>query len=168
MSPKKISLVPFLKVKKQELTEMIVVFQVFWISCLGFLYWLSAYKWAIKTLITEFTTILLNELPVALDSLCSALKNSDDIRLFKILRNKTRLSIVKAYSSQDIISGQTINVLKTEVIEFANDSWSWNRQLMGNVSHEVFSIGFWAIFWLMTRIWWFFLTISLSDHHFRA
>ena len=78
---------------------------------------------AIKSLMAEFTAILLNELPVALDSLCSALKNSDDIELFKILRNETHLSL----SEGILVPGHNLRqtrkiMLKTEVIEFANDS----------------------------------------------
>ena len=57
------------------------------------------------------------------DSLCSPLKNSDDIELFKILRNETHLSL----SEGILVPGHNLRqtrkiMLKTEVIELANDS----------------------------------------------
>ena len=57
------------------------------------------------------------------DSLCSTFKNSDDIEFFKILRNETHLSL-----SEDILVPRhnlrkmRKIMLKTEVIEFSNDS----------------------------------------------
>ena len=71
------------------------------------------------------------------DSLCSTFKNSDDIKVIKILRNKAHFSLCKGI----FVPGHNLRkvrkiMLKTEVIEFANDSWSWNGQLMSNVGHR--------------------------------
>ena len=73
------------------------------------------------------------------DSLCSTFKNSDDSELFKILRNETHLSLSKSVliPRHNLRKARKI-MLKPEVIELANNSLSWNRQLMGNVSHRSF------------------------------
>ena len=60
---------------------------------------------------------------ISYDILCSALKNSDDIEIIKILRNETHLSLSKSV----LIPGHNLGkarkiILKTEVIELANDS----------------------------------------------
>ena len=60
---------------------------------------------------------------ISYDSLCSALKNSDDVEFFEILRNKAHLSL----SEGILVPGHNLRqtrkiMLKTEVIEFANDS----------------------------------------------
>lgn len=57
------------------------------------------------------------------DSLCSAFKNSDDIKLVKVLCNETHLS----FSEGILVLGHNLRktrkiMLKTEIIELANDS----------------------------------------------
>ena len=57
------------------------------------------------------------------DSLCSTFKNSDYIELFKILRNETHLSLYKGVLvPRHNLRKQRKIILKTEVIELANDS----------------------------------------------
>ena len=60
---------------------------------------------------------------ISYDSLCSALKNSDDVEFFEILRNKAHLSLSKSVliPRHNLRKARKI-MLKTEVIEFANDS----------------------------------------------
>ena len=60
---------------------------------------------------------------ISYDSLCSSLKDSDDIELFKILCNETHLSL----SEGILIPGYNLRkarkiMLKVKVIELANDS----------------------------------------------
>ena len=60
---------------------------------------------------------------ISYDSLCSALKNSDDVEFFEILRNKAHLSL----SEGILVPGHNLRqtrkiMLKTEVIELANNS----------------------------------------------
>ena len=57
------------------------------------------------------------------DSLCSTLKNSDNIEIVKILRNETHLSLGKGVliPRHSLWKMRKIS-LKTEVIEFADDS----------------------------------------------
>ena len=57
------------------------------------------------------------------DSLCSTLKNSDDIELVKILRNKAHLSLCKGV----LVPGHNLRktrkiMLKVKIIELANNS----------------------------------------------
>ena len=57
------------------------------------------------------------------DSLCSTFKNSDDIEVIKILRNETHLSLSKSVLTPGHNLGKARKImLKTEVIELANDS----------------------------------------------
>ena len=57
------------------------------------------------------------------DSLCSPLKNSDDIELFKILRNEAHLSLCKSVLIPRHNLRQTRKImLKVKVIELANNS----------------------------------------------
>ena len=73
--------------------------------------------------------------------------------------------LLKAYSSQVIISGRwEKSCLKWKslslrmTVEVEMESW-WTMSVI-----EVFSISFWAIFWLIIRgIWWFFLKREISD-----
>ena len=105
------------------------------------------------------------------DGLSSTFKKGDDIEFVKILSNKTHLHLpiktvtpLTVSTSQDIISGsrlksclkwKSLSLRMTVEVEMA--SW-WAISVI-----EVFSINFWAIFWLMIRgIWWFFLTIEVS------
>ena len=105
------------------------------------------------------------------DSLSPAFKNCDDIEFFKILCNETHLHLpietvtpLTVSTSQDIISGSRLkSCLKWKslslrmTVEVEIDSW-WAISVI-----DVFSINFWAIFWLIIRgIWWFFLTIEVS------
>ena len=60
---------------------------------------------------------------ISYDSLCSTLKNSDNIELIKILSNETHLSL----SEGIFVPGHNLREvrkirLKTEVIELANNS----------------------------------------------
>ena len=108
---------------------------------------------------------------ISYDSLCSPLKNSDDIEFIKILRNETPLhlpietvTLLTVSTSQDIISGSRLkSFLKWKslslrmTVDVEMGSW-WAISVI-----EVFSISFWAIFWLMIRgIWWFFVTREVS------
>ncbi len=57
------------------------------------------------------------------DSLCSTLKNSDDVEIIKILCNKTHLSL----SEGILVPGYNLRktrkiMLKVEIIELSNDS----------------------------------------------
>ena len=57
------------------------------------------------------------------DSLCSALKNSDDVEIIKILCNETHLSLSKGI----LVPGHNLRktrkiMLKVEIIELSNDS----------------------------------------------
>ena len=57
------------------------------------------------------------------DGLCSALKNSDDVEFFKILRNKAHLSLGKGVLIPRHNLRQTRKImLKVKVIELANNS----------------------------------------------
>ena len=112
------------------------------------------------------------------NSLCPAFKNSYDIKFVKILRNETHLHLpiatvtpLTVSTSQDIISGSRLkSCLKWKslsfriTVEVEMDSW-WAISVI-----DVFSINFWAIFWLIIRgIWWFFLDERcFGDHHFRT
>ena len=56
------------------------------------------------------------------DSLCSAFKNSDDIKPVKVLRNKTHLSLYKNVLVLRHNLRKTRKImLKTEVIELSNN-----------------------------------------------
>ena len=56
------------------------------------------------------------------DSLCSTFKNSDDIEVIKILRNKAHFSLCKGIFVPGHNLGQTRKImLKTEVIELTNN-----------------------------------------------
>ncbi|VRO58844.1 Uncharacterised protein [Streptococcus pneumoniae] len=57
------------------------------------------------------------------DSLCSAFKNSDNIKIIKILRNETHLSLCKSIliPRHNLRKPRKI-MLKVKVIELANDS----------------------------------------------
>ena len=60
---------------------------------------------------------------ISYDSLCSALKNSDDVEFFEILRNKAHLSLGEGILVPGHNLRQTRKImLKTEVIELANNS----------------------------------------------
>ena len=90
---------------------------------------------------------------ISYDSLCSSLKNSDDVEFFEILRNETHLQLpietvtpLTVSTSQDIISGRrekscskwkSLSLRMTVEVEI--DSW-WAMSVI-----EVFSISFWAI-----------------------
>ncbi len=57
------------------------------------------------------------------DSLCSSFKNSDDIDLVKILRNKTHLSLSKGVLVPKHYLWQMRKImLKMKAVEFVNDS----------------------------------------------
>ena len=105
------------------------------------------------------------------DSFCSSLKNSYDTEIMKILRNETHLHLpietvthLTVLTSKGIISGKWLKLHSKwkslslwMTVEVEMESW-WAILVI-----EVFSINFWAIFWLMIRgIWWFLLTIEVS------
>ena len=105
------------------------------------------------------------------DSLCSTFKNSDDTEIIKILCNETHLSFCKGIfvPRHNLRKARKIR-LKVKVIELANDSWSWNRQLMSNIGHGSFFNQLLSNLLVDdTRYLVIFLDErGFSDHHFRA
>ena len=105
------------------------------------------------------------------NSLCSSLKNNDDIEIVKILRNETHFSLGKGVliPRHSLWKPRKI-MLKVEVIELADDSWSWNAKLMSNIGHRSFFNQLLSNFLVdNTRDLVILLDErSLSDHHFQA
>ena len=91
---------------------------------------------------------------ITYDSLCSTFKNSDDIEIVKTLRNETHISLSEGILVPRHNLRKTRKIMiKVKVIEFSNDSWSWNGQLMCNISHRslfnqlLLNFYWWEKFW---------------------
>ena len=111
------------------------------------------------------------------DSLYSALKNSENIKLVKVLSNETHLhfpietaTLHTVSMSQDIISGRWLkSCLKWKPLSFRMSVDVWMESWWVISVIEVFSISYWAFLVDVTRNLMIFLDDrSLSDHHFWA
>ena len=101
------------------------------------------------------------------DSLYSALKNSENIKLVKVLSNETHLhfpietaTLLTVSMSQDIISGRWLkSCLKWKALSFRMSVDVWMESWWAISVIEVFSISFWAFLVDVTS----YLLIFLGD-----